>query len=70
MPATLGDDRPLRLLVGRTRTMSGEEQDRLLAALGELLADWFAEHPDRRPNCLRSGEGPALVHEHDTQEQS
>jgi hypothetical protein len=49
-----GEDRPLRLLAGRTRPMSGEEHRRLVSALAELLADWLEAHPERRPSSLRS----------------
>ena len=49
-----GHDRPLRLLAGHTRPMSGEEERQLVAALAELLADWLAAHPERRPSGLRS----------------
>jgi hypothetical protein len=61
MGAAAGDDRPLRLLEGRTRAMNEEERKRLVAALAELLADWLQAHPERRPSSLRSGRECDLV---------
>jgi hypothetical protein len=62
-------DRPLRLLVGRTRAMSEEEHRRLVGALAELLADWLVAHPERRPGALRSTPGSGLVQGPRAQEQ-
>jgi hypothetical protein len=42
--------------------MSEEEHKRLVGALAELLADWLAAHPERRPGALRSTPGSGLVH--------
>ena len=54
-------ERPLGLLTGRTRPMSNEEEDQLVGALAELLADWLADHPDRLPVGLRSARECGLV---------
>lgn len=48
------DDRPLRLLPGKTRAMTSSEEQQLVDALAELLAVWLAAHPDRLPDTLRS----------------
>jgi hypothetical protein len=59
--ATLGGEPPPRLLEGHTPPMGGEEHKRLITALAELLADWLAKHPERRPAGLRSARGSGLV---------
>jgi hypothetical protein len=48
------EDRPLRLLPGKTRAMTSGEEQQLVDALAELLAVWLAAHPDRLPDSLRS----------------
>jgi hypothetical protein len=44
------DEKPLRLLPGKTRAMTDSEETQLVDALSELLADWLADHP----NAFRS----------------
>lgn len=39
------DEKPLRLLPGKTRAMTDSEETQLVDALSELLADWLADHP-------------------------
>ena len=55
------EDRPLRLLPGRTRPMSEDERTRLVGALAELLADWLQAHQERLPSSLRSPANPDLM---------
>lgn len=52
--AQAGSDAPLRLLPGRTRPMSGEQEQRLVCSLAELLVDWIEAHPGGLPEGLRS----------------
>jgi len=62
------EDRPLRLLVGRTRPMSEPEYGRLVAALAELLADWLGDHPERLPSDLRTAASSDLLDGPDAKE--
>jgi len=55
------EDRPLRLRAGYTRPMSEAEEQELVDALADLLADWLVAHPDQMPDALRSGRKPDLL---------
>jgi hypothetical protein len=48
---------PLRLLPGRTLPMNREQEQRLVRALAELLAEWIEAHPEGLPAGLRTGRG-------------
>ena len=48
------DDRELKLLPGHTRVMTSDEEDELVSALAELLADWLGRHPDQAAVIRRS----------------
>jgi hypothetical protein len=50
-------DAPLRLLPGKTRPMTGEEEQQLVEALAELLVEWVEARPERLPAGLRTGRG-------------
>jgi hypothetical protein len=56
-----GADAPLRLLPGKTRPMTGEEERQLVEALAELLVEWVEARPERLPAGLRTGRGCDLV---------
>jgi bifunctional ADP-heptose synthase (sugar kinase/adenylyltransferase) len=49
-----GSDALLRLLTGRTRPMSSEQERQLVSSLAELLVDWIETHPGGLPEGLRS----------------
>jgi hypothetical protein len=49
--------------------MSTQEQQRLVGALAELLADWLTAHPERLPSNMRAATTPRLLDEPDTKEQ-
>jgi hypothetical protein len=63
------EDRPLRLRAGHTRPMTEVEEQELVDALAELLADWLVAHPDQMPDALRSGGKPDLLEGTRTEEQ-
>jgi hypothetical protein len=52
--AQTSSDAPLRLLPGRTRPMSCEQEQQLVGSLAELLVDWIEAHPGGLPEGLRS----------------
>jgi hypothetical protein len=60
--------RPLRLLVGRSRAMSAQEQQLLVGGLAELLADWLTANPKRLPARLRAAGSPDLMDQPDAKE--
>ncbi len=62
-------DRPLRLLAGRTRPMSDQERARLVDALAELLTDWLAAHPETLFSVLKSSPACGLVYGPERKEQ-
>jgi len=41
--------------------MSEAEEQELVDALADLLADWLVAHPDQMPDALRSGRKPDLL---------
>jgi hypothetical protein len=52
-----GADVSLRLLPGKTRPMTGEEERQLVEALAELLVEWVEARPEWLPAGLRTGRG-------------
>jgi hypothetical protein len=61
--------RPLRLLAGRSRAMTAQEQQLLVGGLAELLADWLSANPGRLPARLRAAGSPDLMDQPDAKEQ-
>ena len=51
---TTSSGAPIRLLPGRTRPMSREQEQRLVRALAELLVEWIEAHPERASRRLRT----------------
>lgn len=63
------EDRSLRLRAGHTRVMTEAEEQELVDALADLLADWLVAHPDQMPDALRSRPKPDLLEGTQTEEQ-
>jgi hypothetical protein len=55
-PTVADRDAPLRLLPARTRPMSGEQEQRLVVSLGELIVELIEADPDGLEG-LRTGRG-------------
>jgi hypothetical protein len=47
-------DAPLRLLPGKTRPMSPQQEQRLIRSLAQLLVEWIEAHPEGLPEGLRA----------------